>query len=118
MKEQFMGCDCNIVHEQSVKNAQEGMLDSNQYETISGIFKMLGDYTRIRIVWALKQTELCVCDLAVTLNMTKSAISHQLSKLKQERIIKSRRDGKNIFYSLDDEHIINILDTVLEHTKN
>lgn len=115
MKEEFIGCDCNTVHQNSVDIAKKGMLKDDDYNQISNIFKVLGDPTRMKIVWALKQTELCVCDLAVTLNMTKSAISHQLNTLKQERLVKGRREGKNIFYSLDDDHVTEIIEIVLIH---
>ena len=111
-------CDCNIVHEDAVALAKASMLAPKDLEAISSIFKVLGDPTRAKLVWALDQGELCVCDLAVTLNMTKSAISHQLSTLKQYKIVKDRRDGKNVFYSLDDQHVTDIIELALAHTKH
>ncbi|MEG0895101.1 MAG: metalloregulator ArsR/SmtB family transcription factor [Oscillospiraceae bacterium] len=111
-------CDCCVVHEEVVAAAKKSMLPIKELETISSIFKILGDLTRTKLVWTLDQREMCVCDLAVTLNMTKSAISHQLAALKQYKIVKSRRDGKNVFYSLDDEHITNIIELAREHTSH
>lgn len=108
-------CDCNIVHENMVAEAQASMLPEKELLAISSIFKVLGDPTRGKLVWALDGREMCVCDLAATLDMTKSAISHQLSTLKQFKIVKARRDGKNVFYSLDDQHITNIIELAREH---
>lgn len=110
-----MSCDCNTVHEEVVKAAQVNMLTEHEITELSTIFKVLGDPTRVKILWSLNEREMCVCDLAVTLGMTKSAISHQLKTLRDNRIVKSRRDGKNIFYSLDDRHITNIIDMAKLH---
>ena len=82
---------------------------------ISDVFKVFADNTRIRILWTLFDSELCVCDICAKLNMTQSAISHQLRTLKQARLVKARRDGKNTFYSLDDEHVKRIIEQVLIH---
>ena len=84
----------------------------------SELFKVLGDNTRIRILTSLAQEELCVCDLSVALNMTKSAVSHQLKKLKDERRVKSRKVGKNVYYSLDDEHVVDIVNKALDHIRH
>lgn len=116
--EQAAICDCNIVHEDVVSSAKASMLPEQDLLAISAIFKVLGDPTRARLVWALDQREMCVCDLAVTLNMTKSAISHQLATLKQAKIVKARRDGKNMFYSLDDQHITDIIELAREHVEH
>ena len=78
---------------------------------------MFGDTTRIRILWALDHAELCVCDIAALLNMTKSAISHQLRQLKQANLVKYRREGKNVFYALSDEHVHIIFEKGLEHIR-
>ena len=79
------------------------------------VFKVFADNTRIRILWTLFDSELCVCDICAKLNMTQSAISHQLRTLKQARLVKARRDGKNTFYSIDDEHVKRIIEQVLIH---
>lgn len=84
-------------------------------QELSEVFKVFGDATRIRILWTLFDTEKCVFDIADTLGMTQSAISHQLRVLKQARLVKARRDGKNTFYSLDDEHVKRIIEQVMIH---
>ena len=109
-------CDCNIIHEETVKEAVSEKLCMSEVEALSGVFKVLGDPTRINILWALKDREMCVCDLAAALEMTKSAISHQLKTLKDASVVKSRREGKNIFYSLDDSHVTDILNLAKVHT--
>ena len=81
------------------------------------LFKVFGDSTRIRILSALSKAEMCVCDIAYLLNMSQSAISHQLRVLKQARLVKNRRDGKIVYYSLDDNHIVGILDQGLDHIR-
>lgn len=111
-------CDCNVVHEDVVAKAKASMLPNKDLLAISAIFKVLVDPTRAKLVWALDQREMCVCDLAVTLNMTKSAISHQLATLKQFKIVKARRDGKNMFYSLDDQHVTDIIELAREHANH
>lgn len=108
-------CDCNIVHDEVVEKAKKSMPDDASLFALSDFFKILGDSTRIRIMWALDQAEMCVCDLAVTLNMTKSAISHQLNTLKQAKLVKFRRDGKNVYYSLDDQHVTDIIELAMAH---
>ena len=82
---------------------------------LSEVFKVFGDATRIRILWALFDNEVCVYDIAQSLNMTQSAISHQLRVLKQARLVKARREGKNTFYSLDDDHVKRIIEQVMIH---
>ena len=82
---------------------------------MADLFKIFGDYTRIRILFVLFESEVCVCDLAQALDMTQSAISHQLKALKNARLVKSRRDGKTVFYSLADDHVKTIIDQGLEH---
>lgn len=83
--------------------------------SLSEVFKVFGDSTRLRILWVLFDSELCVYDISESLGMSQSAISHQLRVLKQARLIKSRRDGKNTFYSLDDEHVKRIIEQVMIH---
>lgn len=87
-------------------------------EKMSIIFKMLSDRTRLRILLALKGQELCVAHLCDGVKMEQSAVSHQLKNLKAARLIKSRKDGKNVFYSLDDDHVLHIIEQVLEHVRH
>ena len=91
------------------------MPTENEISALSEFFKILGDPTRMKILWALDGAELCVCDLAVELNMTKSAISHQLNSLRAAKLVKYRRDGKNVYYNLDDEHVNEIIEVALDH---
>jgi len=84
-------------------------------ESITEVFKVFGDGTRLRILWTLFDKELCVFDISEAINMSQSAISHQLRILRQSKIVKARRDGKNTFYSLDDEHVKRIIEQVLVH---
>lgn len=83
--------------------------------TLADLFKVFGDSTRIKILFVLFESELCVCDLSEKLSMTQSAVSHQLKVLKQNKLVKSRRDGKSIIYSLADEHVVSIISQGLEH---
>lgn len=108
-------CDCTVIHEDVVSEAKATMLCNEELSDISSVFKVLGDPTRIKLVWALDRREMCVCDLAATLGMTKSAISHQLKTMKNFHVVKSKRDGKNIYYSLDDEHITDIIELAKAH---
>lgn len=111
-------CDCNVVHEDAVERVRKGMLADAVYAQAATFFKVLGDPTRMRILWALDLRELCVCDLANVLGMTKSAVSHQLSTLRNARLVKCRRDGKSVYYSLDDDHVRQMLEAGLHHTEH
>lgn len=108
-------CSCNVVHPDAVEAARRAMLPEETADTLSGFFRVLGDGTRVRILWALCGRELCVCDLCAVLGMTKSAVSHQLSLLRLSRLVKCRRDGKTVYYSLDDEHVRRLMEAGLEH---
>ncbi len=108
-------CDCNIVHEESVERARREMPDDSIITNISDFYKIMGDPTRCRIICALKENEMCVCDLCNVLSMSKSSISHQLSKMREYGVVKCRRDGKEVYYSLDDSHVLDILSTTLTH---
>jgi len=109
------GCDCSIIHRDIVDSVRGRMPENGAMLGLAELFKVLGDYTRVKIISALFQSEMCVCDIAALLGMTKSAISHQLRVLKQSRLVKFRRDGKVIFYSLDDKHITNIFNQAFSH---
>lgn len=108
-------CDCNEVHEELLKIVNETMPEETELYDLAELFKVFGDSTRIRILFVLFEAEVCVCDLAKVLNMTQSAISHQLRILKQNKLVKSRREGKSIFYSLADDHVRTIINQGRDH---
>lgn len=108
-------CDCHVIHRDAVQRALKQKPHEEQLEKLSELFKILGDQTRIKILWALDQNEMCVCDIANVLNMTKSSISHQLAVLRTAGIVKYRRSGKEVYYMLDDEHITQLYETGLLH---
>lgn len=108
-------CDCDVIHEEVVNHVKNQMPDKADFNKSAEFFKMFSDGTRMQILWALECSEMCVCDLAVLLNMTKSAISHQLKSLRLSNLVKFRRDGKVIYYSLADDHVKNILDQGFAH---
>jgi len=110
-------CDCEVIHADVVDKVKKKMPDEADLYDLSDFFKVLGDSTRVRIICALDESEMCVCDLAVLLSMTKSAISHQLSSLKQANLVKYRKEGKVVFYSLSDDHVKEIFEKGLEHIK-
>ncbi len=107
---------CN-VDENEVVRLQAQMLDEKEENELANFFKMYADPTRLKILSVLFQEEMCVCEIAAVLNMTHSAISHQLATLRNARIIKVRRDGKNMYYSLDDNHIQMIFNNGLSHIR-
>ncbi|HHT64509.1 MAG: ArsR/SmtB family transcription factor [Caldicoprobacterales bacterium] len=108
-------CDCDIIHQDVVDQVRGKMPQEETLYNLAELFKVFGDPTRVRILWALDESEMCVCDIANLLNMTQSAISHQLRVLKRAALVKSRRDGKVVYYSLDDEHVQQILDQGMTH---
>ena len=113
MKKETLVCENTVIHQEvidKIKLPEEEVL----YD-LGDFFKILGDSTRIKILSALFQSEMCVCDIAALLGMTQSAISHQLRVLKQGRLVKHRKDGKVVYYSLDDDHIKHIIDQGLTH---
>ncbi len=110
-------CDDNLVHDEVCEQVTVDMPSENDLYDVAELFKIFGDSTRIRILSALAQAEMCVCDISVVLNMTKSAVSHQLRILRQAKLVKNRRKGKEIFYSLDDDHVNSIIKLALEHIK-
>ena len=108
-------CELMHVHEEIVNRVSQEMPDEDSLFDLSELFKMFGDSTRIRILYCLFESEMCVCDIATLLNMTQSAISHQLSVLKKSKLVKSRRSGKTVFYSLADAHVRTIINQGMEH---
>lgn len=113
--ENILGCDCKHDHKDIVEKMKLDMLGEEKLLDLAELFKVLGDPTRIKIIFILFKEEMCVCDIADSLNMTQSAISHQLRVLKQARLVKFRKVGKTVFYSLDDEHISQIFNCGLHH---
>lgn len=108
-------CDCDTIHEDILKEVRAKMPEEGVLYELADLYKVFADSTRVRILWALEQSEMCVCDMAVLLGMTKSAISHQLRTLKQTNLVKFRKEGKNVFYSLKDDHVKKILEMGMEH---
>lgn len=107
--------DCTAHNIELVNSIKNKLPSDKTLSDAANFYKIMGDYTRIRLLKALEEAEMCVCDLSVLLDMTKSALSHQLKALKAARLIKSRKSGKHVFYSLDDEHVKTILDIALCH---
>jgi ArsR family transcriptional regulator len=110
-------CDCEVIHGDIVNEVKKRMPDDEDIYDLSDFFKVLGDSTRMKIIWALDESEMCVCDIAVLLNMTKSAISHQLRSLRNANIVKFRKEGKEVYYSLKDKHVRDIYEISMEHIK-
>jgi len=110
-------CDCDVIHADIVELVKNKMPGKDELSDLSDFFKVLGDSTRASIISALDENEMCVCDLSVLLNMTKSAISHQLSSLKRANLVKYRKEGRIVFYSLTDDHVKEIFEKSLEHLR-
>lgn len=110
-------CESIIIHEDAIKEVQKHILNNIDLNKISLLFKALSVPTRIKILFALEKHELCVCDIAVILKMTQSAISHQLKTLRQADLVRSRKEGKTVFYTIADEHIHHIFTQALIHVK-
>ena len=110
-----ISCDCQEIHEDLLKIVNDTMPDEEELYDLADLFKVFADSTRIRILFVLFESEVCVCDLAKVLNMTQSAVSHQLRMLKQMKLVKNRRDGKTVYYSLADGHIQSIISQGMEH---
>ncbi len=108
-------CSFLCVHEDVVAQVRRNLPEDTALLHLADLFKVFGDGTRIRILYVLLKAEVCVCDLATLLGMTQSAVSHQLRILKQARLIKARRDGKTVFYSLADDHVATLLRQGMEH---
>ena len=108
-------CEINIIHQDKVDNLKNIMPDDELIYDLAEFFKVFADSTRMKIIYALMNEELCVCDIAAIVGTTQSAISHQLRILKQSKLVKYRKDGKIVYYSLDDEHIAEIVKKGREH---
>ncbi len=108
-------CDCNILHEESVENARKDLLNDDLLIDMADFYRALSDSTRIKIINLLVGHELCVCDISSILNMTKSAVSHQLQNLKEMNLIKNRKKGKEVWYSLADNHVKDVFELCKTH---
>ncbi|SCY26447.1 ArsR family transcriptional regulator [Butyrivibrio hungatei] len=108
-------CEVHIVHKELVDRIGNEMPSDDELYDLAELFKVFGDSTRIKILFALFESEMCVCDIAETLNMTQSAISHQLKILKQSKLVGNRREGKSIIYYLADDHVRTIIDQGINH---
>lgn len=112
-----MTCDCEVIHQDKVQKAKQTMLDEGSLLKMADFYKALSDSTRIKIVDLLEKNELCVCDISSLIDMTKSAVSHQLKYLREMNLVKTRKKGKEIWYSLADEHVKQVFDISLTHVR-
>jgi DNA-binding transcriptional ArsR family regulator len=111
------GCLVRVVHLDRVEKARREIISERELDRLSLTYKVLGDPNRLKIVMALKNVEMCVCDMAAFTGLSESAVSHQLRRLKDLALVKSRRDGQIIYYALDDEHVSGLLEVGLEHVR-
>ncbi len=116
-KNEFI-CDCNVIHQEVVDKTIKKMPDEDMFNKLAEFFKILGDTTRTKILFALDQNEMCVCDIANVLGMSKSSISHQLGTLRRSGIVKCRKLGKEVFYMLDDNHVKEVFEIGAEHIEH
>jgi len=110
-------CDCRCIHEKRVQNACEQALSEQVNQQLAALFKAMGDPNRLKILWALDQEEMCVCDLAFFLGVSESAVSHQLRQLRQLQLVSNRRDGPVLYYRLNDNHVSLLVHLALEHLR-
>jgi ArsR family transcriptional regulator len=110
-------CEEEKIHSENILEVKKEMLSDSLFKDVSNLYKIFGDLTRVKILWALDKKELCVCDICNILNMTKSAISHQLKDLRDANLVRFRKEGKTVFYSLKDSHVKVILEIAVEHIK-
>ena len=110
-------CECNEVHEELLKIVNETMPEETELYDLAELFKVFGDSTRIKILYALFESELCVNDIAQVVGISQSAVSHQLRLLKTSKLVKFRREGKAMYYSLDDDHVRSMIALGMEHTE-
>jgi len=117
MKQAQNTCDCYAIHEDVIERVREGMPNVDQIRTLSNLYKMFADPTRLKIMWALSKERMCVCDLAVLLGITKSAVSHQLKSLRLTNLVHHEKEGKNVYYSLVDNHVLEMLENGFAHNE-
>lgn len=108
-------CDGDLIHKEAVAEVAGKMLSESVFSDAATFFKVMGDGTRFKILWALDKRELCVCDLASLLGMSRSAVSHQLARLRENKLVTNRREGKNVFYTIADDHVHTMLVSCVEH---
>jgi ArsR family transcriptional regulator, lead/cadmium/zinc/bismuth-responsive transcriptional repressor len=108
-------CDCDVIHGEVVERVRKTMPKEEDFYDLADLYKMFADSTRVRVLWALFHEEMCVCDIAVLLGMTKSAISHQLKSLRLSNLVKYDKRGKEVYYSLADSHVKDIFEKGFEH---
>jgi len=113
-KNEFL-CDCNIIHQDIVDKVNQEKIDDTLVYKVTDFFKIMGDTTRIKILDCLDKEEMCVCDIANVLNMSKSSISHQLGTLRRSNLVKCYKKGKEVYYSLDDDHVKKLIEIGTEH---
>ena len=112
-------CDCNAIHQEVVESTKKQMLnDEDLFNNLAESFKILGDTTRVKILSALDKNEMCVCDIANVLSMSKSSISHQLGTLRRMNIVKCRKQGKEVYYTMDDDHVQKLFELGIEHIEH
>ena len=116
-KNEFI-CDCNIIHKDIVEDTIKKMADEELLNKLAEFFKIVGDTTRVRILYALDKNELCVCDIANVVGMSKSSVSHQLSALRKSGIVKCKKIGKEVFYTLEDEHVRQVFEVGIEQIEH
>ena len=116
-KNEFV-CDCNVIHQDIVNKLSKEMISEDLFYKIADFYKLLGDTTRMKILYALDKSEMCVCDIANLLSMSKSSISHQLGTLRRSGIVRCRKEGKEVYYMLDDNHIKTVIEIGIEHIEH
>jgi len=108
-------CDCNIIHQDIVNKVSKEKLEESLVYKVTDFFKLMGDTTRMKILDCLDKSKMCVCDIANVLNMSKSSISHQLGTLRRSGLVRCEKKGKEVYYSLDDEHVKKVIEIGIEH---
>lgn len=111
-------CDCNVIHQEIVDDTIKNMPKEDSFNKLAEFFKIIGVTTRAKILFALDRNEMCVCDIANALRMSKSSISHQLGILRESGIVKCRKEGKEVYYMLDDEHVKKVFEIGIEHIEH
>lgn len=111
-------CDCNIIHKEQVERVLNELPDNQVFYKLTDFFKLLGDSTRLKILFTIDKEDMCVCDIANALSMTKSAVSHQLATLRRSGIVKCYKIGKEVYYTLDDFHVNKVFEIALEHIEH
>jgi DNA-binding transcriptional ArsR family regulator len=110
-------CECRCIHQERVQTARKYALPHGENEQLSALFKAMGDPNRLRILWALDREEMCVCDLALFVGVSESALSHQLRQLRQLQLVSNRREGPILYYRLNDNHVSALIHLALEHLR-